>query len=124
MSFVNCDGKAFVAFIDICGFKNILRNNVKNAEQALSKFFQIGYDVLYTKNNNDLDRHDIQGLFISDCAVLVVSFYSNKEIDICIQVEKLKILLDKIIQINQKMLEAGFMLTTSIAYGVLNTKTE
>jgi len=61
-------GKTFVSFIDISGFKAMIKNREK-ARDALSTFFQTGYSVL--KERQDVELHKkIDGLFVSDCGVL------------------------------------------------------
>ena len=103
MAVNNFSGKTFVAFIDISGFKGMM-NEKSKAAQALDKFYQIGYEVLQRYQNK------VSGIFISDCGVLYVS----KKVPIK---EQLDILLDVVKEINKKMLEENFMLTTNIAYG-------
>lgn len=98
----NFNGKTFVAFIDISGFKNMMKQ--QQAGQALTEFYSIGYRVL-SENPN------IGGVFISDCGIL---YHSN--IDINIE-DKLIQILDVVKIINTKMIEKNYLLTTSIAYG-------
>lgn len=98
----NFNGKTFVAFIDISGFKNMMKQ--QQAGQALTEFYSIGYRVL-SENPN------IDGVFISDCGIL---YHSN--IDINIE-DKLIQILDVVKIINTKMIEKNYLLTTSIAYG-------
>lgn len=95
------DGKTFVAFLDISGFKKLMTKN--KALDALDIFYQSGYDILKQKEG-------IDGLFVSDCGILFVRESTNTN-------KCLSSLLNVIGIINKKMLEHGFMLTTSIAYG-------
>ncbi|AVM50760.1 hypothetical protein [Capnocytophaga sp. oral taxon 878] len=96
-------GKTFVAFVDISGFKAMMNKNTELAAKALDHFYQTGYETL------QLYQDIINGIFISDCGVL---FVREREIK-----SQLEMLLDAIKEINKKMLEEKFMLTTNIAYG-------
>lgn len=98
----NFQGETFVAFIDISGFKELMKNQ-KRVLKALDKFYGYGYSLL--RNNSS-----IQGIFISDCGIL----FSRDQLD---PKRSLKSLLNVIREINCKMREDGFMLMTSIAYG-------
>jgi len=104
----NYDGDTFVAFLDISGFKELMRNE-KEAWKALDILYQSGYEFL--RNQNNACR--VEGIFISDSGVLFVRGNNR----ILSNSECLKLLLDKIKKINKKMIENDFMLTTSIAYG-------
>lgn len=94
-------GETFVAFTDISGFKELMKNS-KTGLKALKRFYQSGYNVLAEAQN-------IEGFFISDAGVL---FARNGSIT-----EKLNAMLNAVEQINRSMLEMDYMLTTSIAYG-------
>lgn len=109
-------GEAFVAFVDIAGFKKMLHKGIKVAVDAIDKFYQIGYELLDDYGNYGDVK--IQGLLVSDCAILF-SYRDNDSVD------KQKILeqLLRIVKIyNIKMLELGYILTTSIAYGDFSYK--
>ncbi|HIC90997.1 MAG TPA: hypothetical protein EYP21_02835 [Syntrophaceae bacterium] len=105
----NYDGDTFVAFLDISGFKELMRNE-KKAWNALDRLYQSGYEIL--KNQNNECR--VEGIFISDSGVLFVR--RNNRIMPSTS-ESLKSLLVMIKRINERMRENDFMLTTSIAYG-------
>lgn len=102
------DGNTFVAFIDICGFKEMVRQR-ERAWRALDRFYQLGYDVLraHRQENNE---SGVEGIFVSDCGILFVRGNGSNR-------DKLLSLLECIKEINKGMLDEGFMLTTSIAYG-------
>lgn len=104
----NFDGNTFVAFIDICGFKEMVRQR-ERAWRALDRFYQLGYDVLRTHRQEN-DTLKVEGIFVSDCGILFVRGTGSDS-------DKLLSLLRKIKKINKGMLDEGFMLTTSIAYG-------
>ena len=113
MPISNYNGKAFVAFVDISGFKKMMFNDKNKAFEALDTFYQIGYNALKRDNINKC----IQGLFISDCGILIAKFDKKEKYCNNKKVEKLNALLNVIKEINYKMLESNFMLTTSIAFG-------
>lgn len=102
MGLSNFTGETFVAFIDISGFKEMMKNG-QMAIKTLDKFYQAGYDALKRQT-------EVEGLFVSDCGVLFVKngSYAN---------EKLDSLLGIVKEINKRVLEDDLMLTTSIAYG-------
>ncbi len=103
------DGDTLVAFLDISGFKELMRNG-KKAWKALDRLYQYGYEILISQD--DICR--IDGLFISDSGVLFVRGNNGIRPNI---LESLSSLLMKIKIINERMRENKFMLTTSIAYG-------
>jgi len=97
------DGNTFLAFLDISGFKEMMKNE-KTAIKALNCFYKIGYSSLFNNVN-------INGFFISDSGLLFVRT-SNLNL-----IEQLKEILKTIEIINRKLLEKNIMLTISIAYG-------
>ena len=105
MQIANFDEDTFVAFLDISGFKELMKDE-KKAGTALDRLYQYGYEVLRDQENSG----QVEGIFISDCGILFVRNGQDKTT--C-----LMSLLKVIREINKKMLEHNFMLTTSIAYG-------
>jgi len=91
----------FVAFTDISGFKEMMKNG-DSATKAMGHLYSAGYNAL-------LDTPAVNGLFISDCGVLFA-----REGD---QSEKLSALLGVVKLINVSLLREGVMMTTSIAWG-------
>ncbi len=98
------DGETFVAFVDISGFKKLMKKG-KKAWKVLDKFYQYGYEIL--KKYKD---KKVEGIFISDSGILFVRDCEDK-------IECLKALLKVVKELNKKMLDHNVMLTTSIAYG-------
>jgi hypothetical protein len=96
------EGDTFVAFSDISGFKEMMKND-DSAVKALDHFYAAGFEIL--QNN-----HSVHGSFISDCAVL---FVNNNE-DAATQLQSLLMVVE---QLNLRVLERNIMLTTSIARG-------
>lgn len=94
-------GETFVAFIDISGFKELMKIE-NSALEALDNFYDSGYREIQ-------NREDVQGLFISDCGILYTKTQDH--------IEGLKAILAVIKGINIRMMNKGFMTTTSIAYG-------
>ncbi len=101
------DGETFVAFLDISGFKEMMKTPPR-AVRALDRFYQIGYDVLGQSQRNGWSVH---GFFLSDCAILFVDGGHGKTW------VRLDGLLTVIEQINRRLLGDRIMTTTSIAYG-------
>lgn len=94
------NNETFVAFTDISGFKELMKNE-ENAVRALNHLNKTGYSVLQ-------DTPTINGIIISDSGIL---FSRNNGSEGLLQ------LLSAIQLINRKMLRFNLMLTTSIAYG-------
>ena len=110
-------GETFVAFLDISGFKALMKDTEK-AYKALNRFYQIGYCSLKSNlNQNNLNRVD--GLFISDCGILFSRFNGEGHGNLHFEPHQaaLNNLLNIIKQISKEMIEDDLMLTTSIAYG-------
>jgi hypothetical protein len=94
----------FVAFTDISGFKELMKND-QNALESIKHFYQSGYNILQSIEN-------IEGFFVSDCGILFARKGSVED--------KLRDILSAVEQINKEMLSENYMLTTSIAYGHFN----
>lgn len=97
----NIDENTFVAFLDISGFKNLMGEN--KAFKALTEFYKCGYSLIPNNNNT------VQGFFVSDSGIL---FARNQDVR-----HSLISLLNLIRDINIEMLEKGYLLSCSIAYG-------
>lgn len=109
MSINNYDGETFVAFFDISGFKQLMHDE-KKAWKALDKLYSCGYETLRRRDN----ELRVEGIFISDCGVLFTRTHNGSTPTIS---ESLKKLLKVIKNINRRMADHDFLLTTSIAYG-------
>lgn len=97
----NYSGQTFVAFLDISGFKELMRND-RNALEALRHLYQSGYNAL-------INADGVEGFFVSDSGILFVRTGT--------QHERLVKILAVVKEINKQMLCNDYMLTTSIAYG-------
>ncbi len=91
----------FVAFTDISGFKEMMKDGDR-AVKAMSHLYSAGYTELSLAQT-------VNGLFISDCGILFVREGT--------QAQKLSLILQVVKKINQILLKQGVMLTTSIAWG-------
>lgn len=100
------EGETFVAFLDISGFKELMRK--RRAMEALDCLYNAGYGNLGNQNGNR-----VEGIFVSDCGVL---FVRNRQ-DRLNQADDLHSILEVVKRINEIMIRNDFMLTTSIAYG-------
>lgn len=103
----NFHGETFVAFTDISGFKQLMKDG-NRALRALDMFYKYGYRVI--KESIQQSSIRVEGIFISDSGIL---FVRNCQYEI----ERLKTLLKVIKKLNKKMLIHDLMLTTTIAYG-------
>ena len=54
-------GETFVAFMDISGFKELMKQG--KAINALDVFYEAGFDVLENSSH-------IEGIFVSDCGIV------------------------------------------------------
>lgn len=97
----NFSGQTFVAFVDISGFKELMKNDAR-ALEALKHFYQAGFDALR-------EPRGVEGFFVSDCGILFARDGTNQV--------KLSNLLESIKDINKKVLDRNYMLTTSISFG-------
>ncbi|MDG4474706.1 hypothetical protein [Thiovibrio frasassiensis] len=108
-------GETFVAFVDISGFKALMKNR-EDAYKALSRFYQIGYDVLGSETNR-INPNRVDGIFISDCGVLFSRCNGQDIENPRNQVIALGHLLEIIESISKRMIADNFMLTASISFG-------
>lgn len=104
MPIADFNGETFVAFLDISGFKEMMKGDGSQAVYALDRLNVAGYDVL--KHNRD-----IAGFFISDCGVL---FVKNETMN---KKEQLESMLKVVKDINKRLIKNDIMTTTSISYG-------
>jgi len=102
------DDDTFVAYMDISGFKELMKTPDK-AVHALDRFYQSGYDVLREQSPDT--PHRIQGFLVSDCAILFVNGGTGKTW------ARLRALLKTIENINRTLISNRIMTTTSVAFG-------
>ena len=95
-------GETYVSFSDLNGFKELMRDQ-KEAAKALNKFYKTVYEL---KCNNKYSN--LQTIAISDCAITFIAMERK---------DKLPLLLDFLKDLHIKMIEAEYLITTTIAYG-------
>jgi len=104
------EGETFLAYIDISGFKALMKDE-KKAIKALENFYKYGYNALSkffrAQSASDLS---LEGFFISDCGILFVRDNFNK-------MKSFKSILRAVREINRNMLRHNVILKTSIAFG-------
>jgi hypothetical protein len=104
------DGNTFVAFLDISGFKTLMRDE-RRALRALDRFYQAGFAVLGNQNAGNDHASRVDGFFVSDSGILFVRG-GNEELT-----QQLQRILMSVQEINRQVLQNEVMLTTSVAYG-------
>ncbi|MDH4451985.1 MAG: hypothetical protein QE570_02255 [Verrucomicrobiota bacterium] len=104
----NFSGSTFVAFADIAGFQKRM-NKPNSAMEALHHFYSHGYNIIRSQQQDAPER--VEGLFISDCAVL---FVRHDHANIRAQ---LRAILSVVQSINRELLQHDLMLFTAIAHG-------
>lgn len=98
----------FLGYVDIAGFRNLMRRNSAEALRALDRFYQFGYNEI---ENQIGHRKPIVGQFFSDSGLLIALNQDSR-------MEQLRKLLGIICNLNKKMYKEGkFLLTTSVVYG-------
>ncbi len=117
MGIYNYEGKTYVAFVDISGFKHMM-NDKERIAKVVYGFYQSGYKVLDKhRNGNEVE---IQGIFVSDCGILFVNKdHKDNDEGLDLNRESLNLLLEVVKDINFAMIKYNVMLTSSIAYGSL-----
>ena len=91
------NGRTYVAYSDLCGFKKMMENR-KEAYEALNHLFNSVYELLR-------DRQLIKGLAVSDC---VISWATD---------ERLQSIVDFVDAFHKKMIHRRYLMRTTIAYG-------
>jgi len=111
----------FVAWIDISGFKHLLKTNQYEALAVIQEFFKIGYLQLHPDTQPGMQDpgQQLDGLFVSDCAIVWTK-------NACIHQNSLvpfKRILGIVKRINEAVMSSSVMrrnrvmLSTSIAFG-------
>lgn len=107
-----------VAFLDVSGFKQKMKEGASNAAKFLDKFYRKMYETVGTYNAWDaLNGAQIRSLVVSDCSVIFVD--SSRLVEN--KIRDIQIALNFIKQINRKLIteesELPIMTTCSIDYG-------
>jgi len=125
MTIEDFSGRTFVAFLDISGFKSMMKRSEEYATKSLNKF----YNTVYNVGRRFSDQYiEINEIVVSDCAIVFCRNKStsssnsmNNPEEIVEKREGLRSLLDFITQINKQLIQSQplppIMTTCSIAYG-------
>lgn len=106
------DGETFVAFLDICGFKHMMRNT-KRAEKALDNFFRTVYrEVSRSEELNSIAVSDSAIIFAGDNAS-----HANRDIGDLRDFRRLGSILECVQRIAFRMIRLNIAIKGSIAYG-------
>jgi hypothetical protein len=122
------NGRTFVAFLDILGFRNMVKNNISLAAQTLDKFYEIMYDECLNLTRRSATTHssgmrdsivlpEVNMIVASDCAVI---FARNTESGENIS-NDLECISAFIRTVNSRLIRSdsspSILTTCSIAYG-------
>ena len=117
------EGETYVAFLDICGFKKMMKRGIK-AKETLNKFYNTIYNVQRHFHDMRLQRDllEVDAIVVSDCAILF-SRNRNSHED---RVKGLRSILTFIRQTNRHLIASRrsppIVATCSIAYGKFEYK--
>ena len=98
----NFNSKTYVAFSDLCGFKQMMNENRKKAVKALDCLYESVYDIQNAKAI--LLRTHVDAIAVSDC---VVSWATDEQLDTIVAF---------LGWFHSRMIKKGFLLRTTIAY--------
>lgn len=99
----NFSGRAYVAFSDLNGFKEMMRSH-ERAAKALDKFYKTVYS-LKTKP----EHSGVQTLAVSDCAISFIGKTNRSD--------ALLLLLGFLKELHSEMIKADYLVTSSVASG-------
>jgi hypothetical protein len=108
MSIQPFNGDTAVAFVDVSGFKRMMRNRDR-AMATLAQFYQEGYQTL--REHRRENGMSVEGLFVTDCGILFVRRQEQNAIQI---VEALLLAVEAL---NRRLFAHEIKTTTSIAFG-------
>ena len=115
MPIQNYDGETYVAFLDISGFKEMMRREHR-AKEALNKFYTTIYNIGRNLHaNNEKGFLEVNSLVISDCMIL----FSRNAPGYDDKIKGLRSILCFIQQVNRDLIAPPLplMTTCSIDYG-------
>lgn len=122
MSIRPYSGKTYVAFLDVSGFKKMMKDRSK-AEKALGKFYSTIYAVGQNFRNPNQHLIEVNAIVVSDCAVL---FSRNENTESTNDrtsgdIRSLRSILTFVRNVNRPLIVTrpgpSIMTTCSIAYG-------
>ena len=97
-----------VAFVDVAGFKRLMRNRDK-AMETLARFYEVGYGTL--RRFREQNGMSVEGLFVTDCGILFVRHQDQQPARI------IALLLTAVQELNRRLFRDGIQTTTSVAFG-------
>jgi hypothetical protein len=104
------DNDTAIAFVDISGFRAIMKGNRNKAMEKLRIFYETGYLTLWDHKHTP-PSPNVEGLFVTDCGILFLRHRDGQPLTL------LERLLEVIEDLNRRMLAAGITLQTSVTYG-------
>lgn len=102
-------GDTAVAFLDMSGFKQMMRNREK-AMQTLGQFYEVGFATL--RQHRRVDAPSVEGVFVTDCGILFVRHDARQPVEI------LETLLPVVEDLNRRLFAHDIKATTSVAFGL------
>lgn len=102
----NFSGETYVAYSDLNGFKEMMRN-LDTAGKALDKLYQTVYEL---KSKHEFSK--LQTLAVSDCAI---TFASNTH-----NIEELPTILIFLKELHFEMIKSDYLITSSVAFGTFS----
>lgn len=96
-------GDTYVAYSDLNGFKDMMRNH-EQAGKALDKFYKTVYALKIKP-----EYSAIQSLAISDCTINFIGSINCRE--------ELPLVLSFLKELHTEMIRADYLITSSVAYG-------
>ena len=99
----NFSGETYVAFSDLNGFKEMMRNH-ERAAKALDTLYKSVYEL---KTKHEYSK--IQTLAISDCAISFINNLNSRT--------ELPLILRFLKELHGNMIRADYLITSSVAYG-------
>ncbi len=96
------NSKTYVAFSDLCGFKQMMNENRKKAVKALDCLYESVYDI--QNDRARLLRTHVDAIAVSDC---IVSWATDEQLDTIVAFLR---------WFHSRMIKDGYLLRTTIAY--------
>lgn len=103
MPISNFLGETYVAFSDLNGFKEMMRN-FDAAGKALDKLYRTVFDL-----KSKIEFSSLQTLAVSDCAITFANNNHNRA--------ELPVILSFLKELHTEMINAEYLITSSVTYG-------
>jgi len=118
MSVPSYEGKTYVGYLDISGFKQIMKHENK-VERVLDEFYSTLYSTVYDVNS-DANPIKMNVVAVSDCAVLFLNKGEHDDVDQNAGLPKMLQFIKTVNRVFINRESSSFMTTCSIAYGDFN----